>query len=187
MQFLLWSALFAGLYAATFYSYLLFHTLVELFSIVVAGMIFFLLYPLRKKIESGFYILIGTAYLFTGSIDLLHTLAYKGMNIFTGYGANLPTQLWIAARYLESLSLLVGLAFFLNRRASFRTLFFVYSILSVSIVASIFFGVFPDCFREGTGLTGFKKGSEYLICMILFCASTWLGKRKIFSRNIFSG
>jgi hypothetical protein len=38
------------------------------------------------------------AYLSVSFLDLIHTLAYKGMGVFPGFDANLPTQLWIAAR-----------------------------------------------------------------------------------------
>lgn len=50
---------------------------------------------------------LGTAYLFVAITDYLHLLTYKGMQIFQGLTANTPTQLWIAGRYLETLSLLV--------------------------------------------------------------------------------
>ena len=57
-------------------------------------------------------LILGIGFLFIGTIDLVHAMAYKGMNIFPSYGANLPTQLWIVARYTESLSLLMALLFF---------------------------------------------------------------------------
>ena len=38
----------------------------------------------KKFIESHYLLFLGIAYLFISIIDLLHTLAYTGMNIFTG-------------------------------------------------------------------------------------------------------
>ncbi len=46
-----------------------------------------------------------------GAIDLVHTLSYKGMGAFPNLGSNLPTQLWIIARYLESTGLFVSTFF----------------------------------------------------------------------------
>jgi signal transduction histidine kinase len=38
--------------------------------------------------------------------------------------------------------------------------------------------LFPDCFVDGSGLTAFKKGSEYLICLILLGAMALLLKER---------
>ena len=53
--------------------------------------------------------MIGIAYLFVGSLDFINMLAYKGVGVFTGYGTNLATQLWIGVRFVESLSILIAL------------------------------------------------------------------------------
>ncbi len=98
----------AGLYLSSLYNYLLFHSLVELSGVVVACGVFMLAWNSRRFLDNNYLLFIGIAYLFVACLDLVHTLAYKGMNIFRGYDANLPTQLWIAARYMESLSLLIA-------------------------------------------------------------------------------
>ncbi|MBW1717013.1 MAG: hypothetical protein JRJ77_14545, partial [Deltaproteobacteria bacterium] len=38
-----------------------------------------------------FLLFVGIAYLFIGFLDLIHTLAYRGMGVFPGYATNLPT------------------------------------------------------------------------------------------------
>ncbi len=100
--------LLLGLYLTSLYNYLLFHTLAEIFSIVIAFSIFILAWNCRKVIDNDYLIFLGVAYLFVGFIGIIHTLSYTGMGIIMGYGTNLPTQLWIAARYLESISLLIA-------------------------------------------------------------------------------
>ncbi|MDP2211574.1 MAG: MASE3 domain-containing protein, partial [Candidatus Aquicultor sp.] len=170
----------AGLYAASSYNYLLFHNLAELFSIVIAAGIFMIAWNSRKFIENDYLLLLGIAYLFVGSIDLMHTLAYKGMNIFPGFDANLPTQLWISARYLQSISLLLA-PVFLTRRLNYRLAAGVYAAVSVLVLLAIFeWGIFPDAFVEGTGLTTFKVASEYIISIILLASLYMVYKRKEF-------
>ena len=88
------------------YSYLLFHTLVELFTIAVAFAILLLVWNTREVQDLGFLKVIALGFGAAAAIDLVHTLAYKGMAIFPAHDANLPTQLWIAARYLQALTLL---------------------------------------------------------------------------------
>jgi hypothetical protein len=122
---------------------------------------------------------IGIAYLFIALLDLLHTLAYKGMPIFTDYDYY-ANQLWIGARYLESITLIVAF-YFMNsdRNPKPETLFITYFIITTLIVLSVFvWKFFPVCFVEGVGLTPFKKISEYIICSILLAGIFILNKNK---------
>ena len=100
-----------GLVVVSRYNYLLFHTLAEGFSIAVATAIFTLAWNTWAMTDHGYLKVLGVASLFIGILDLVHTLAYQGMGVFPGYDANLPTQLWIAARYMQALTLLVAPSF----------------------------------------------------------------------------
>jgi hypothetical protein len=161
-------------------NYLLFHSLSELFSISVAGCVFAITWSTRmhRPKDSSFFLVVGIGSLFVGGIDLVHTLAYKGMNVIQGYDSNLPTQLWIASRYLQSLSFMAasGLLFLqkfrgmvLSTRAPY-ILLAGYAVITALILFAIFARVFPVCFIEGSGLTPFKRISEYIICVILTAA-----------------
>lgn len=166
------------------YSYLLFHTLVELYSIIIGGIIFIITFTLRDKIELGYVRLLGIAYLFLTIFDLVHILSYKGMNIFAGFDANLPTQLWIAARYLESLSFLFAVLF-IKRQFSFYLIMLIYSVITGIVFISLFLlKNFPDCYLEVYGLTNFKIYSEYLIALILVITLILLRKNKAFFPNV---
>ena len=167
-----------GLYLTSLYSYLLFHTLAEIFSIVVACGIFMVAWNSRPFLDNTYLLFIGIAYLFIGGMDLVHTLAYKGMNVFQGYETNLPTQLWIAARYMESLSLLIA-PLFLGRKLKVNFVFLSYSAAVLLLLGSIFYlHIFPVCFVEGLGLTPFKKISEYIISLILLASIYLLVRRR---------
>ena len=171
--------LLLGLYLTSLYSYLLFHSLAEIFSIVIAFSIFVLAWNCRNIIDNNYLIFLGIAYLFIGFIDIIHTLAYTGMGIFLGYYSNLPTQLWIVARYLESISLLIA-CFILDKRKMKINFILLGYIITVSLLfLSIFYWkIFPSCFVEGSGLTSFKKISEYIISLILAASLFFLLKRK---------
>jgi signal transduction histidine kinase len=174
---LIFAAALVGLYLLSRANYLLFHAVVELFSIVVACGVFMIAWNSRRLQDNGFFLSLGIASLFVAGVDFLHTLAYKNMGVFPDQGANLPTQLWIIARYLQAVSLLLA-PFFLNRRPRPATLFSGYLAVSVLLLAAVIGGGFPDCFREGTGLTPFKVGSEYLICLFLLGALAFLHCRR---------
>jgi PAS domain S-box-containing protein len=194
-------AIIGVLYLISLVNYLFFHTLVELFSIFVAYVVFLIVWKSRGRLENRALTFIGAAYFFVASIDLMHTLAYKGMGVFPQFGSNLPTQLWIAARYMESLSLLVAPLLLIDARKGsknihlepvensrfFWQVFSVYSVITSVCLLSIFiFRNFPDSYVEGAGLTPFKIMSEYVICVILFFSLVVLYKRKdLFEERVF--
>lgn len=171
--------IFVGLYFTSWISYLLFHTLAEGFSIVVASSMFIIAWNSRKYIRNPYLLFIGIAYLFIAILDLLHALAYKGMPIFTDYDYY-ANQLWIGARYLESASLI--LAFVILRQEkpfNVNLIFGGYLLVSSLLVATVFYWkVFPVCFIEGSGLTPFKIVSEYVICGMLSLAMYILRRNK---------
>ena len=96
---LTWLFILAGLYLSSLHSYLLFHVVVELFSIAIAFCVFMIAWNSRKLISNNYLLLVGIAYLFMGCLDLTHTMSFKGMNIIS-VDTNVPTQLWMAGRYL---------------------------------------------------------------------------------------
>lgn len=172
-----WVGVGGLLYLTSIYKYLLFHSLAELFSVAVAAAIFMLGWNTRRFVSNDFLFYIGTSYLFVGFIDLFHTLAYRGMGVFGGKDANLPTQLWIAARYLQGVALLMA-PLFVTRRVQPWWVLGGFSVVGISLLAAIAAGIFPDCYVEG--LTAFKTVSEYLICVILTIGLLWLTTKRAF-------
>lgn len=154
------------LYFLSHNNYLLFHSITELFSIAVAWAAFLIAWNSRERLQDGSLLILGTGLLFVGIVDLLHTVAYKGMGIFSENHANLPTQLWIAGRYLNSCGFLVA-TLYVSRPIRALPLFGALALLTACLVLAIFTGWFPDCFVEGRGLTGFKIASEYIVCGLM--------------------
>ena len=162
------AVILVGLYFASLNSYLLFHVLAEMFSIVVGFGIFIIGWNSRHYIRNNYLVFLAIAYLFIAFLDLLHTMSYKGMGIFTSYDFY-ANQLWIATRYMESISLLIAFLFLQqHRRFDPIKVFAGFTLVTACIIASVFWWkIFPICFVEGQGLTPFKKISEYIICAIL--------------------
>ena len=183
---ILWiSAILVVLFIARSYSYLLFHSLVELSTISIALAIFFLIWNTRDLNKNDFIKIISIGYAASACIDLIHTLAFKGMNIFIGYDANLPTQLWIAARYIQALTL-VAAPLALKRNLRLTPIITCYAVITTLLMATIFSGAFPDCYREGSGLTTFKIVSEYLIVALFIVSIILLHRaREFFNDTTF--
>lgn len=168
-------------------NFLFFHTTAELFAVAVAFGVFFIAWNTRRIAANGFFLSLGVLYLYVGVIDLLHTVAFKGLGVLDGGSANLATQLWLAARLLESVGLLASLML-VRRQASGELLHAVYGGGTAVVLASMFWlGIFPDAYVEGVGLTDFKIYSEYLVVLLLLAALLVLvARREAFSRRSFS-
>ena len=185
LQHILFSLIILGTCFTSFYNYLLFHSLVELFSIVVAVGTFVIAWNSRRNIDNNFFLIVGISFLFVAFIDIIHTLAYKGMPIFIEYDANLSTQLWIAARYLQALSFLFA-SFCINKKVNSNIIIIFYSLITTILLISIFTRIFPVCYVEGFGLTPFKIISEYVIIVFFVFSILNLFKfRRQFDKRIF--
>lgn len=177
--------LLLGLCLARLAGHLLFHSLVELFTIAVAWGVFFLAWSARRFLDNYYVLLIGISSLFVGAIDAAHTLSYRGMNVIPNAGSDLPTQLWIAGRYVQSLSFLVA-PLFLRRKLNAGAAFGVYTTATAGLLASIFArGAFPACYIEGAGLTRFKVFSEYAIVLMFIASALLLARHRAeFDRSV---
>jgi PAS domain S-box-containing protein len=180
----------AGLWLSSRYNYLLFHSLAELFSIVVAAAMFAVAWNARRFSTNGYLTYVGIAFLSVACLDLVHTLAYKGLGVFTGYGADLPTQLWIAARGVESLSLLISPVFLVRRLRPWPTLLAYLAVTGALLVVIFPLHAFPPCYVEGgphPGLTSFKIIAEYVICGVLLAgmAGLWASRGRL-SPNVLA-
>lgn len=178
-----------ALYILSLYNYLLYHSFIELFSVIVAVSVFAIGWNTRHIVASNTLLLLAAAYGSVGALDLLHTLAYSGMGIFPGGGSNLATQLWIATRSVESLSLLAAaLVVRKPQKLSTDFIFAAYAALTGALLLLIFpLGLFPTMYVEGTGLTTAKIAGEYIICGLLFLAiyAFWRQREHFNQNNLY--
>jgi len=154
--FSLLALVLCAIWAANF---LLFHTLAEMFSVVVGIAAGVVAWYSRDWTGRNYLLLIGLASLFVGALDTVHTLGYKGMPIFDNHGGNLSSQLWLSARTLEAGAFLVAV-WQPHRRYRVDLLVAILGIVVVALGATVFADVWPRTFVEGVGVTPFKLGFE---------------------------
>jgi PAS domain S-box-containing protein len=164
-------------------NYVLFHSLVEMFRVVVLFGVFVIAWHSRRWSNETYIVFIGIAFLAVGFLELMHALAYTGMGVFDERDANLPTQLWIAARYVESASLVVA-PFLDGRRFHAGAAVAIYAVVSAALTAAIFSGLFPDCYVADVGQTPFKVASEYVVSGLFAGAMVPLLRRPMFDAGI---
>ncbi|WP_111633505.1 sensor histidine kinase [Pedobacter cryoconitis] len=168
-------------------NFLLFHTIVELSAIVIAFAVFIVTWNTRKIIDNNYLYFVGMAYVFIGTLDLLHTITYPGLNIIPGtiYYTN---QFWIATRFLEALTFIMGF-WFLKRKKVLNgdITILTYCLITILLTLSIlYWKIFPVCYIAGTGQTAFKITAEYVVIAMLFLAGFLLySSRNSFSPSVF--
>jgi signal transduction histidine kinase len=166
------------LVASSFYNYLLFHTLLELLTVLIATAALIVTWHTYPSSRNHYLMVLGCGYFWVGALDFVHTLAYKGMHVLPSVTtSNEPTQFWIAARFSAALLLLVA-PFFVTRPMRRIWIFALFGVIAVVLGSLIMSGHFPDCFIDGRGLTPFKIYSEYVIIAILVVAMANLWRRR---------
>lgn len=170
----------AGLWQISRHNYLLFHSLVEMYNVAVLWGVFFVTWSARQLMRSSYLTVLGVASLFIGFLYLLHMLAYKGMGVFPQADADLPTQLWIAARLLQALAFAAASASLLRPELDIDAPVpaAVFGGLALLCILLIFKGFFPACFLEGSGLTPFKKTAEWLVIALLLLSCLFLWQQR---------
>ncbi|GAK53627.1 signal transduction histidine kinase [Candidatus Moduliflexus flocculans] len=172
-------------YVVSRWNYLLFHVMIEMVAAVVSCGVFMIPWNARQFLERQFPLFLGVAHLSLSILHLCHLLTYYGMNIFPALDANVPTQFWIALRYIESLSFLIALRM-MKRGVAPRRLLAVYAAVTAGALLLVWLGLFPDCYAQGKGLTPFKIFSEYVIMGIFGMALYWLRRRRVeFEPQVF--
>ncbi len=167
------------------FNYLLFHTAAELFSIIVATSMFLIAWNTNRFSRDNFLMYLAVGYFWIGALDLIHTLAYPGLNIFQITGTNTAVQYWIIARFFEAILLLSAPLFF-ERKVSPGILFIGFGAGTTVAFGFVSTGMAPHLFFEGVGLTPLKIYSEYAIVGLLSAALLHLyWKRAHLDKNIF--
>ena len=158
------------------FNYLLFHVLVELFAVIVGLVMGVVAVYTRGYSRNDYLTLLGIAYPAVALLDLVHTLAYKGMGVFPD-GANLPTQFWIAARALEATVLALA-PYYLDHPLRRERAIGAVVAFTLGLFLLIGFGAFPTMYIEGRGLTPAKIAAEYAIIALLALAAFRLWQRR---------
>lgn len=165
--------------------YLFFHTMAELFAIVVSFSIFVLAWSSRHYLANGYLIVLGGSYGAVALVDVFHALTFKGMNLFPGVSTNYPTQFWLTARFLEALALLLA-PFLISRKPGFHAVSLSFTGAALLACAAVMAQWFPAAFVDGVGLTVFKVYAEYLIIAMLLVGLVMLYRhRDKFEPRIF--
>lgn len=149
------------------------HMFTEIFSIIVSMLVFALVFSTNKKDNAESPIILASAFLVIGLLDLAHMLSYAGMPDFVTPGSpDKAIYFWLVARYVAAIAL------FFTALQLWKKLPVVinryWALLASIALAGLFYWVglyqldaVPRSFIQGQGLTPFKVTAEYGIVAIL--------------------
>lgn len=150
-------------------NFLVFHTVVEFFSILVGCIVVTVAFTSIQFTNNQFVIVLAMGAGWCAGLDFIHLFVYKGMNVLPSQPLTESSQFWICARFLQALAFLIS-PFFLYKKAPIVIVNIGFGVLATFFTLSIFLGYFPVTFIEGYGVTTFKTLSELFIVMILLVA-----------------
>lgn len=184
---LLWlTFLFAVFVFLSQVNYLLFHISIEIAVISMLFCIAAFTVQTSAIASGGFISLIGTSAFFIAIINAAHAYAYKGMGIFSETGADLPTKLWIALKFMDTLTMLAA-CLYIKSKLEVKKAAAVFAFITAALLAAIFIpGIFPSCYDDARGaLTTFKIASEYFFMATLaLCIYLVISKKSEFSAGV---
>ncbi|MEH7106238.1 MULTISPECIES: MASE3 domain-containing protein [Bacillaceae] len=150
-----------------------FHTLLESFSISISATIFFYGYKNFTETHSNRMLLLSFTFFLVGTLDLLHTLTFKGMPYFiTESSVAKATWFWVSARVLQSMLILFLLVVKERKvKRDYRSGVLLLSAVMTIVIASVIFyfeDKLPLLVVEGEGTTLLKNSFEYFVSFIQF-------------------
>jgi diguanylate cyclase (GGDEF)-like protein/PAS domain S-box-containing protein len=147
----------------------LFHSLVEIFFVIVGFSIFIVTWNGRSYLDNPALLLIGITYLFVALADLFDLVFYEGLHLLPGLNLAMAWEAQLAAAYIQAGSLIV--AALLTRRRFYPPLVVgLYGVLTILFGVLIFiWGGFTQSVN-GRGMGAWITNSAYLIVLMMLVA-----------------
>jgi hypothetical protein len=147
------------------------HTALEFFAISISFSIFLYGWRRFEYTRSGKLLMVSLVFFTVGSIDMFHTLTFKGMPFFlTESSVAKATWFWVIARIIEAISMLFILILPDKKlEGDPRKLFLTTGIFIVIFFVFVVFSyedVLPLLVIEGEGTTFLKNMMEYFISFL---------------------
>lgn len=182
---ILFSFVLIGYIYISFKNYLFFHTLAEIFTIIIGISIGVIAINTHKISKTQYFTFLGLSYSFVAGFDLLHALTYEGIGIFD-YSMNISIQLRLVARYAQGISLVLSFLL-IKYKFNIKLFLFLYTSASLLAISSVLINKsFPIAFIEGVGMTRFKIFSELLVCTyVLISIGLMIRFKSFFHKDVY--
>jgi PAS domain S-box-containing protein len=151
-------------------NFVLFHTIIQMFTSVVAFSILIVAVNTYGISKNNFFMFLGIGYAFVGIFDVIHTITYPGVGIIKTSNLNISLQASIMALFVEAFTTLLSYRLIKNKCKTFRPniMVMIISVIALSAVLAIFYkNIFPDISNEFYEPTVFRRISQLIILLLL--------------------
>lgn len=121
--FFLLPSVFLVLQILSFENFRLFHSLTEIFTILLAFSIFLVAWNTRRFFDNSFFSFLGVTYLFSGLFKIAHLLTVDDSGIIRIFPDDVSMQFWIASRCIECTGLLISVLLINNNLKMYPMIF----------------------------------------------------------------
>lgn len=163
---------------ALYLSPLLYHFLVEAFSIIVAALAMVTALISRRFLRNQYLLVVASALGWCAAIDLVHILTYEGMGLLPVNEQQVTLKLWIGARLLQAVALLAAAVWMGSYIATWR-LQSIFALVTVGIIGLAFTDWLPAMYTPGVGLTPLKIALEWLVITLTALALFVFYRRRL--------
>lgn len=155
--------LLGSLVAVSTYSFAVFHTIAEGFTLLIAVSAFVITYNVRHLVDNDLMVFIGIGLLGYAALGVPHVLAYPGVELLPGFGFDLVQQTYLAQRVLLAFTLLLA-PLFLKRRLRLVHTFTILGTVGVfALLSMLAWRIFPTMWTPGQGFTPLRQAFEYVL------------------------
>ncbi|MEX2469996.1 MAG: MASE3 domain-containing protein [Pseudohongiellaceae bacterium] len=159
------------------FGFQVFHFWAESGAIIVGVMAMVTAGITYRYFQNSFLLIVSIGLGWSSLLDLGHTMTYSGMGFLATDDANLPTQIWLLARYLQAASLLAAVLL-IDREQQYLKVHSAMALYTLVATISVSFGYFPVAWDDVIGLTPFKIVSEFVIVALVILAAVLLQRHR---------
>ena len=165
--------------------HVLFHSLAEIFTVLVGITMAVVSYFTYQFTKNNFLLYLGLGFFWIALLHLFHMLTFKGVMIYSVYSVNTTLTFAVSSHLFEALLLIT--APFINFSIISKTkLFLLFGFNSAFIYWLAFSQYRPNLFIEDIGTTSLKIAAEYTIIIILIAALfVYTKKRKLLDQSVY--
>jgi PAS domain S-box-containing protein len=169
-----------------FHNDLLFHFIAEISTIAISSCLFAIQWVLHDKLENGYFSVLGTGLFFTSFLDLMHILTFQGTNIFLQINISHTMHFWLAARFLQGITLAAA-PFYAGKKTTPGMPLFITLFMTIVILIAIYHNFLPEMVLPNGNYTQARLFSEIAILFIFaFASFHFYLRRKEFDRKVFN-
>lgn len=138
INILVWTFITSLALAIGYFNRLTFHTISELFTIIIAFSAFMIVLNTYNISQNSYLTFLGIGFGFVSMFEIIHVLIYAGTDIFMLNNPKIDSLLAVVPRLLQSVIILVSFLF-INKKIKIALSVTIYCLITLVLLAGIFF------------------------------------------------